>query len=131
VEGTGPVKVQLTGTDFEFVEKVAMAKAGDKKATPKEISFDLSKGKAQGDQENMETEVDTSAWGAGSYRLILTQTNGHRTTLPGDSPSDPTLEGLPLRANVGEPQQTMVLRGTRLEHITRVTLLMRCGSFRP
>ena len=122
VEGTGPVKVQLTGTDFEFVEKVAMAKAGDKKATPKEISFDLSKGKAQGDQENMETEVDTSAWGAGSYRLILTQTNGssHDVALV-IHPPDPTLEGLPLRANVGESQQTVVLRGARLEHITRVT----------
>ena len=68
--------MQLTGADFEFVEKVAIAKAGDKKATPKDITFDLPKGKAQGDQESMEAEVDTSTWGAGSYRLILTQTNG-------------------------------------------------------
>ena len=122
VEGTGPVKVQLTGTDFEFVEKVAMAKAGDKKATPKEITFTLPKGKAQGDQESMETEVDTSAWGAGSYRLILTQTNGssHDVALV-IHPPNPTLDGLPLRANLGESQQTVVLRGTRLERITRFT----------
>ncbi len=122
VEGTGLVKVQLTGTDFEFVEKVAMAKAGDKKATPKEITFNLPKGKAQGDQESMEAEVDTSAWGAGSYRLILTQTNGssHDVALV-IHPPNPTLENLPLRANVGESQQTVVLRGTRLERITRVT----------
>ena len=122
VEGTGLVKVQLTGADFEFVEKVAIAKAGDKKATPKEITFTLPKGKAQGDQESMETEVDTSAWGAGSYRLILTQTNGssHDVALV-IHPPNPTLEGLPLRANLGETQQTVVLRGTRLERITRVT----------
>ncbi len=122
VEGTGPVKLQLTGADFEFVEKVAMAKAGDKKATPKEITFVLPKGKAQGDQESMETEVDTSAWGAGNYRLILTQTNGssHDVALT-IHPPDPTLDGLPLRANLGESQQTIVLRGTRLERITHVT----------
>jgi len=122
VAGTGTVKVQLAGTDFEFVEKVALAKAEDKKATPMEISFDLPKGKAQGDQESMETQVDTSAWGAGNYRLILTQTNGsaHDVALV-IHPPNPTLDELPLRANVGEPQQTVVLRGTRLERITRVT----------
>ena len=122
VEGTGAVKVQLTGTDFEFVEKVAIAKAGDKKAAPMDITFDLPKGKAQGDQESMETEVNTSTWGAGSYRLILTQTNGsaHDVALV-IHPPNPTLEALPLRANLGESQQTVVLRGTRLERITRVT----------
>ncbi|MGA3327671.1 MAG: hypothetical protein ABSF45_24695 [Terriglobia bacterium] len=122
VEGTGAVKVQLAGTDFEFVEKVAMAKAGDKKATPKEITFDLPKGKAQGDQESMEAEVDTSAWSADSYRLILTQTNGssHDVALV-IHPPNPTLEDLPLRANLGESQQTEVLRGARLERITRFT----------
>jgi hypothetical protein len=122
VEGTGLVKVQLIGTDFEFVEKVAIAKAGDKKATPKEITFDLPKGPAQGDQESLETDVDTSAWGAGSYRLIVTQTSGppHDVALV-IHPPNPTLENLPLRTNVGEPQQTVVLRGTRLERISRVT----------
>jgi len=120
VEGTGTIKVQLTGTDFEFVEKVAMAKAGGKKATPKDITFDLPKGKAQGDQESMEADIDTSAWGAGSYRLILTQANGpsHDVALV-IHPPNPTLGDLPLRANVGESQQTVLLRGTRLERITR------------
>ena len=122
VEGTGLVEVQLTGADFEFVEKVAIANAGDKKSTPMEITFTLPKGKAQGDQESMETEVDPSHWGAGSYRLILIQTNGslHDVALV-IHPPNPTLEGLPLRANLGEKQQTVVLRGTRLERITRVS----------
>lgn len=122
VEGSGMVKVQLTGTDFEFVEKVAMAKAGDKRATPKDILFELPKGKAQGDQETMEMDVDTSEWSAGSYRLILTQTNGtsHDVALV-VHPPNPTLEGLPLRANIGETQQTVTLHGTRLEHVTRIT----------
>ncbi len=122
VEGTGTVKVQLTGADFEFVQKVAIAKAGDKKATPREVTFNLPKGAAQGDQESMETEIDTSAWAPGSYRLILTQANGssHDVALV-IHPPNPTPENLPLRANVGESQQTVVLRGTRLERITRIT----------
>jgi hypothetical protein len=122
VEGSGIVRAQLTGTDFEFVEKVAMVKTGDKTATPKEIAFDLPKGKAQGDQESMEIEVDTTGWGAGAYHLILAQANGssHDVALE-IHPPDPTLDGLPLRANLGETQQTVILRGTRLERITRVT----------
>jgi hypothetical protein len=119
VQGTGPVKVQLTGTDFEFVEKVTMAKAGDPKAAAKEITFTLPKGKAQGDQESIDLDVDTSAWDAGNYRLTFAQTNGptHDVVLV-IHPPNPTLEGLPLRANLGETQQTEILRGTSLERIT-------------
>jgi hypothetical protein len=121
VVGTGTIKAELTGADFEFVNKVAMVKAGDKRATPKEILFTLPKGLAQGDQESLEAEVDTSAWDAGSYRLILTQTNGTAHDVPlVIHPPDPTLENLPYRANVGESQQTVLLQGTRLERITRV-----------
>ncbi len=122
VAGSGSVKVELTGADFEFVQKVAMAKAADKKAAPKEIEFNLPKGEGQGDQESLEAEVDTSTWGAGSFRLILTQTNSASHDVPlVIHPPNPTLEGLPLRANLGETQQSVILRGTRLERITRLT----------
>ncbi|MGO8792574.1 MAG: hypothetical protein ACLQVL_35020 [Terriglobia bacterium] len=122
VEGTGLVKVQLTGTDFEFVDKMAMAKAGDKKATSKDISFTLPKGMAQGDQDTVEADVDTSAWGPGNYRLTLTQTNGASHDVPlVIHPANPTIENLPLRANLGETDQTVVLRGTRLEEIAHVS----------
>ena len=36
-------------------------------------------------------------------------------------PPNPTLDSLPLRANMGETQQTLVLRGTRLERITHIS----------
>ncbi len=118
-QGSGLVKVQLSGTDFEFVNKVAIAKAGDKKA---ELTFTLPKGLAQGDQDSMEVEVDTSTWEAGSYRLELTQTSGaaHDVALV-IHPPNPQLESLPLRSNLGETQQTVTLRGTSLERITRLT----------
>jgi hypothetical protein len=121
VAGAGTVLVQLTGTDFEFVDKVSMAKAADKKAAPKEISFGLPKGMAQGDQDSLEAEVDTSTWGAGNYRLILAQENGESSDVHLDiHPPNPTLDGLPLRANLGEAEQTLILRGTRLERITHI-----------
>ena len=122
VTGTGTVKVELTGADFEFVNKVAMAKAGDKRATPKEILFTLPKGLAQGDQESLEVEVDTSTWDAGSYHLILTQSNGSSHDVPlVIHPPNPTLENLPYRANIGDTQQTVLLQGTWLERIARIT----------
>ena len=58
--GTG--KVQLSGADFEFVDKVEIAKAGDKKAPAKEITFTLPQGQAQGDQESMEVEKVAFTW---------------------------------------------------------------------
>jgi hypothetical protein len=121
VAGSGAVRVQLTGTDFEFVDKMTMVKAGDKKTTPAEVNFVLPKGKAQGDQESLDAEVDTSA-GAGLYHFVLTQTNGTSSDVSfAIHPPNPTLDGLPLRANLGEPQQTLELRGTRLERITRIS----------
>ncbi len=118
VEGTGLVKVQLTGADFEFVNKVTIAPSGDSKATPKEVSMTLAKGSASGEQTTLAVEVDTSGMHAGSYILKLAQTNG----TPHDlgivvHPPNPTLTNLPLRVNLGEPQQAVTLQGTGLERI--------------
>ena len=122
VEGSGPVKIQLSGADFEFVEKIAIVRAGDKKAAPKEVPFTLPKGKGRGNQESMEAELDTTAWEAGNYRLVLTQENGPARDVPlVIHLPNPHLDNLPLRANLDEPQQTVILRGTNLERITRLT----------
>ena len=122
VQGAGLVKAQLTGTDFEFVEKVDMVKADDRRTPPKELAFTLPKGKAQGDQESMDVEVDASALPAGSYRLVLTQADGASHDVRVEiHPPNPTLSGLPLRANIGETQQTLELQGARLERIAALT----------
>lgn len=122
VQGSGTVKVQLSGADFEFVEKVAITKAGSKKSTPREVAFTLPKGQGQGNQESLEAELDTTEWEAGSYRLELIQENGppHDVSLE-VHPPNPRLDNLPIRANLDEPQQTVTLRGTSLERITRLT----------
>lgn len=121
VAGAGVVKAELTGADFEFVDKVAMAKAGEKHATQKDLTFSLPKGVAQGDQETLVADIDTSTWDPGSYRVILTQTNGTSHDVPlVIHPANPTLQDLPYRVNVGEPRQSVFLIGTQLERITRV-----------
>jgi hypothetical protein len=118
VEGSGLVKIQLTGADFEFVNKVTILPSGDSKATPKELSITLPKGNGAGEQTTLEVEIDTSGLRAGSYFLKLTQTNGSTHDLGiVIHPPNPTLSNLPLRANLGEPQQAVTLEGTGLERI--------------
>ena len=85
---------------------------------PWELSITLPKGNGSGEQTTMEVEIDTSGLRAGSYFLKLTQTNGSTHDLGiVIHPPNPTLSNLPLRANLGEPQQTVTLEGTGLERI--------------
>ena len=141
VEGTGLVGVQLTGADFEFVNKVALVPsdkaAGSSPASallkddatlqaeglPKELSFIVPKGSsAGGGQTTLDLEIDTAKLPAGSYCLKLTQTNGsnHDVGLV-VHPLNPTLSNLPLRANLGETHQTFTLEGTGLERIDGIS----------
>ncbi len=118
LEGTGLVKVQLTGADFEFVNKVTIIPSEESKATPKELSITLPRGNGAGEQTTLEVEIDTSGLRAGSYVLKLAQTNGstHNLGIVIHRPN-PTLSNLPLRVNLGEPQQGVTLEGTGLERI--------------
>ena len=130
VEGTGLVRVQLTGADFEFVSKLTLAPAKEctgsslssgsalKGTAPRELAFTLPKGEGAGEQTTLETEIDTSALRAGSYELKLTQTNGaaHELAIV-IHPPNPVLSNLPLRANVGETHQSLTLAGTGLERL--------------
>ena len=118
VQGRGLVRIQLSGADFEFANKVAIAASGDGKTAPKELSITLPKGNGAGEQPIMELEIDTSGLRAGSYFLKLTQTNGSTHDIGVViHPPNPTLSNLPLRANLGEAQQTFALQGTGLERI--------------
>jgi len=145
VQGTGPVRIQLAGADFEFVKKATLVapniEAGPASAVPssaaagpgqdlkggatseteklpKELSFTLPKATDAGEQTTLETEIDTTGLRAGSYLLRLTQTNGSNHDLKiVVHPPNPTLSNLPLRANLGEPQQTFELEGAGLERI--------------
>jgi hypothetical protein len=121
VQGSGTVAVKLTGPDFEFVHKLALVKAGSQNATAKDLSLNLDQGKQGGEQHSLQTEVDTSNLDAGRYLLMLTQLNGAIQPVPLTiHPPNPKLSNLPLRANLGEKEQTLILQGSGLDRITRI-----------
>ena len=122
VQGSGPVPVKLTGPDFEFVDKLSLVKAGTQNSTAKNLTFTLDKGKEGGEQHSLSTNLDTSSLEAGSYLLMLTQLNGAIQDVPLTvHPPNPKLSGLPLRANLGEKDQTLILHGSGLDRITSIT----------
>jgi hypothetical protein len=122
VHGSGTVAVKLTGPDFEFVDKLALVRAGTQNATAKDLTFTLEKGKQAGEQNSLQTEIDTTSLEPGRYLLMLTQLNGAIQDVPLTiHPPNPNLLHLPLRANLGEKEQTLTLQGSGLDRITRIT----------
>ncbi len=118
IAGSGPVKAELVGADFEFVKNVALASSSDDDDPPENLRFKIPKGLGEGTQLSLETRIDTSNLKPGSYRLLLTQTNGEAASVPVTvHPPQPKIENLPLRVNLGQPEQQVTLHGTRLERI--------------
>ena len=138
VEGAGLVRVQLTGADFEFVNKVVLVPpdkaAGSSAASAPlkddatlkseglELPFTVPKAGSTGEPTTLDVDLDTSKLPAGSYCLKLTQTNGSSHDLGFVvHPPNPTLSNLPLRANLGETRQKFALEGTGLERIEGIS----------
>ncbi|HUI57448.1 MAG TPA: hypothetical protein VLY04_20870 [Bryobacteraceae bacterium] len=120
VEGHGTVKVKLTGTDFEFVEKAAVEKAVARPAQPPETTFELPLGAREGEQDSIEVTIDTSA--RGSYRLLLTQADKLTHEIPFTVlPPNPKITNLPLLVNVGEARRPLRLEGSGLERVEAVS----------
>jgi hypothetical protein len=122
VQESGTVVIRLTGPDFEFVHKLALVRPGGKDATARDLTFNFDKGKQGGEQHTLQTEVDTTNLEPGRYLLMLTQLNGAIQDVPVTvHPPNPQLSDLPLRANLGENEQALTLRGSGLDRITRIT----------
>ena len=127
VVGSGTVPVTLAGTNFEFVKKVTLVHPADlggdeEEGARKTLPFALGKSVTGGDKTNLTTRIDTRGLAAGAYQLELAQSNGKSSTIPIEiHPPDPKLERLPLRANLGQPEQALVLRGSGLERIEKIT----------
>lgn len=121
ITAAGPVEVQLTGTDFEFVDSVLLMPPR-RPQKPITLEFALPKGRQLGTQTEMQAEIDTTGLAPGAYSLAVHQVNGVTGQIPVTiHPQNPELSQLPLRVNVGEPQQDVILHGKRLEHIERIT----------
>jgi hypothetical protein len=118
VEGRGPVMVTLTGVDFQFVEKVTLNREGVRRAQPLELVFTLPLGARAGEQLSMEIEIDTNVSRRGVYSLAIQQADGSVANLPLEVHSPhPAIENLPLRVNLGETRQEVLLRGSGLDRI--------------
>ena len=122
ITGTGPVNVELTGPDFQFVEKMELKKASDRRAVPVAILFDFDKGKRAGVQNRITAEAGHPQHAVHRLRaLAMMQSDGKRQDLPVRVlPPVPKLTNGPLRVNLGEKQQAIVLRGSGLDRVTKL-----------
>jgi hypothetical protein len=120
IEGSGTIHVKLSGPDFEFVEKAAVASAAVTPAKMTETRFALPLGKRAGVQNTLEIDLDTAA--RGSFLMLLTQSDGRSGTVAYTVlPPSPVLSGLPVRVNHGDTTQALHLQGSGLERIEAVT----------
>jgi hypothetical protein len=121
VEAGGHVPVELTGADFQFVEKVAIEKEGKRRGQPQTLEFTLPTGKRMGEQRTLETEIDAGTLRQGSYRLLLTQADQKTRAVPVTIHAPvPKFDNLPVRVNLGEAEQPLSLRGAPLDRIERI-----------
>jgi hypothetical protein len=122
VEASGLVPVQLEGTDFQFVERVSLRRAGRFGGTPTELDYALPVAPRAGPQQALEVEIDTNRFHAGGYLLALAQTGGSSQNVPVKVlPPLPRIDNLPLRVGMGAKDLRLVLRGSGLERIEAIT----------
>jgi len=122
VTGSGVVPLQLTGADFEFVRAVTLQNANRGKDSATPVHFALPPADESGQKRVLDIDVNTASLQPGPYLLALTQLNGSaREVQVTVHPSAPKLTNLPLRVNLGEPEQTVLLEGNDLERIERIT----------
>jgi hypothetical protein len=120
IQGGGAPDVRVTGADFEFVDTVGIVRAADPTASKTELTFQLI-GKV-GEPNSLELKVDCDLWKAGKYLLRLKQRNGATQDVAVViHPPNPVLKELPLRVNLGARDQHVVLEGTGLDRIERIT----------
>jgi hypothetical protein len=121
VEGAGLVEIELEGADFAFVRRLTIDNRDDRSRTPVELEIAGAPRGADGTVRTLGAELDTRKLAAGLYTLKLHQTGDRISGFPVRVlPPHPVLSGLPLRANQGEAEQILTLRGERLDRIVAV-----------
>jgi hypothetical protein len=117
-EQNGKTVVQAEGADFEFVEKLAVARTGDKYSPPWDVPFSLPRGERRGPQDHIEFELDTKPLAAGDYSLLVVQGDHKTHTVPFKVlPPGPRMTNLPLALNAEPEEQRIVLKGENLERL--------------
>ncbi len=121
VSGSGQAAIELEGGDFQFVQSVGLRDAARPGAKPAELTFHTLPLRGAAAPANLEVLVNLREWKAGEYQLLLTQPDGSIHEVPlRILPPNPSLQALPLRANLGEARQKITLRGSGLDRLERI-----------
>lgn len=121
VTGAGPVKVVVQGGDFEFVDRVELRQGDGAEKVVAELPFELPKGRYAGPQEEIEVTVDAGKLAPGAYTMaFLLADSTEWTTAVRILPPNPSLEGLPVRVNLGETRQEIQFEGSGIDRIRGV-----------
>jgi len=118
---SGKVPITLWGDDFEFTTKVELQKMHDEFATPQSVPFLLPKGLREGPQEHMDVQIATRELTPGPYELLISQQDGKKHPVEFKIlPNPPKIDNLPIILNQGTDLQHFVLKGERLDLITKL-----------
>ncbi|MCU1261495.1 MAG: hypothetical protein JWO80_4380 [Bryobacterales bacterium] len=118
---SGKVRVTVVGSDFEFTTKVEVEKLSDEFATPESVRFHLPKGLRQGPQDHMNVQLDTQALDPGAYALLISQQDGKSHPVEFKVlPNPPKIDNLPIPVNPGAVTHYFVLKGERLEQLSKL-----------
>jgi hypothetical protein len=119
--GSGKMPVKVTGSDFEFTTKVEVKKLNDQFATAQEVRFVLANGLRKGPQDYIDVQIDAQALGTGTYELLITQQDGKSHPVNFKVLPNPSQIGnLPIVVNQGVAMQHYLLKGERLELLTKL-----------
>lgn len=118
---SGKIPVTVTGTDFEFTTKVELKKLNDEFATAETVRFLLPKGLRKGPQDHIDVQIDTGDLDPGAYELLIAQQDGNSHPVAFKVvPNPPQIDNLPIIVNQGAGRQHFVLKGERLELLTKL-----------
>ncbi len=121
VARTGKIPVTVEGNDFEFTTKMELKKAADEFATAQPVRFVLPKGLRKGPQDRMDVQIDTAELDPGEYALLVEQQDGksHAVDIRVLPPAS-KIDNLPILVNQGVATQHYVLKGERLDLLTKL-----------
>ncbi len=118
VTKSGRVRIELTGADFQFVKRLELVEPDASGQTVTPLPFLLSPRTPRGWQEQLGFSLDTDRLAPGLYGLKISQDDAEPRVLPLEvHPALPRLANLPLKVNLGEEGQGLLLEGTGLERI--------------
>jgi hypothetical protein len=120
---SGKVAVTLSGSDFQFTNKVELKKVGDEFATTQPVKFVLPKGLREGPQDHMDVQIDTASLDPGKYELLIAQQD-NKTHPVAFKVLDQTAKvtNFPVLVNQGASTQHFILKGERLGEITKLEI---------